>query len=341
MLLAACGGTAAPASQAPALTSAPKPAASSAAPAASAKPATSGAAEAKPAASGAAEAKPSGPAKLDAVKLAEGVYGVQAVNAGMNTGFVVGDEAVLTFACNPGDYEQRIAAIRTVSDKPIKWHVNGHTAGDDVGCNPDFKKMGATLYGSVKMKEDYDEIWPEMLRAQLATPAGRQVYANRSTPTPPDVTFADEMTLSVGQGKDVRLMYMGKGHTIGDAIAWLPDQKVMLSADLTFNQNHPTSNRGDTINWQKILDRMMAMAPNAIVTGHGAIATTPGESKKVLDDLSQYFTYVRGQVKGLMDKGRTLEQIKAEIDWTPYKSYGRTEQMPENIAQIYKELGGK
>src|SRR5437867_3335155 len=223
-LLAACGGASAPAGTAPASSpSAPKPAASSAAPAASAaakpaasaaaeakpaasatspKPAASGAAEAKPAASGAAE-KPAAaaPTKLDAVKLADGVYGVQAVNAGMNTGFVVGDDAVLTFACNPSDYELRIAAIRTVTDKPIKWHVNGHTAGDDVGCNPDFKKMGATLYGSVKMKEDYDEIWPEMLRASLATPAGRQTYANRSTPTPPDVTFPDEMVLNVGKGK--------------------------------------------------------------------------------------------------------------------------------------------
>src|SRR5213083_370012 len=111
-LLAACGGTTAPASSAaPAASTAAKPATSAAAeakPAASAtspKPAASGAAEAKPAASGAAE-KPAtaAPTKLDAVKLADGVYGVQAVNAGMNTGFVVGDDAVLTFACNPSDY---------------------------------------------------------------------------------------------------------------------------------------------------------------------------------------------------------------------------------------------
>src|SRR5712692_756380 len=334
-LLAACGSTSAPASPAPASTpTASKPAASAAQPAslaasasAAAKPAASASAkpsasaEAKPAASGSAQAAAL-PAKLDVVKLGEGIYGIQAVKYGMNTGFVVGDDGVMTFACNPADsWDLRFAAIRSVTDKPIKWHVNGHTASDDVGCNPDFKKMGATIYGSVKMKEDYEALWPDMLRAQLNTPAGRQVYLNRSTPTPPDVTFADEQVLNLGKGREAHLIYMGNGHTIGDAIAWMPEQKVMFSADLTVNKGHATATRGDSINWQKILDRMIGMAPNAVVTGHGAITTSAADSKEVMENLSTYFTYMRNQVKTLADKGKTVEDIKKEIDLGPYKDY--------------------
>ena len=278
------------------------------------------------------------------MKLGDGIYGVQAVKFGMNTGVVVGDDGVMTFACNPADsWDLRYAAIRSVTDKPIKWHVNGHFAPDDIGCNPDFKKLGATIYGSEKMKEDYLAKFPDAMRNALATPAGRQVYLDRSTSTPPDVTFANEQVLNLGKGREVHLMYMGKGHTIGDSIAWMPEQKVIFSADLTFNRGHATATQGDSINWQKILDRMMAMTPNAIVTGHGAITTTAAESKDAMQNLSTYFTYMRNQVKTLADKGRTVEEIKKEIDFGPYKDYPTptAEAVPGSIEEYYREVGGK
>jgi cyclase len=272
---------------------------------------------------------------LQVLQLGDGVYGIQAVNADMNTGFVVGDEGVLVFACNNSNFEQRMAAIRSVTDKPIKWAVNGHAAFDDSGCNSDFKAMGATVISSTKSREHYLEVNPERYTAALATPAGQRAWRGRSL-APADETFDDEMDLDLGPGRLVQLMYMGQGHTIGDAVAYMPEQKVLFSADLLFVNNHATVREGDSENWERILDRLNGLDINWIVTGHGDIV----EGKSILQTQALYFENLRSRVRDLMQQGQTLDQIKANIDVGEYATWGRSEQIPDTIEVLYRELGG-
>jgi glyoxylase-like metal-dependent hydrolase (beta-lactamase superfamily II) len=282
---------------------------------------------------GAASAQEATP--LPVLELGEGVYGIQAQNGDMNTGFVVGDDGVLVFACNNTNFEQRLAAIRGVTDKPIKWAVNGHAAFDDSGCNSDWKNMGATVISSTKAREHYLEANPERYAAALATPAGQRAWRGRSL-APADVTFDDEMDLDLGPGREVRLMYMGKGHTIGDAVAYLPDQKVLFSADLLFVNLHPTVREGDSVNWERILERLEGLDINWIVTGHGDIV----QGKSIMQKQAEYFETMRSRVRDLMQQGKSLDEIKAEIDLGEYATWGRAEQVPDTIEVLYRELGG-
>jgi glyoxylase-like metal-dependent hydrolase (beta-lactamase superfamily II) len=254
----------------------------------------------------------------------------------MNTGFVVGDDGVLVFACNNTNFEQRLAAIRSITDKPIKWAVNGHAAFDDSGCNSDWKKMGATVVSSTKSREHYLEVNPERYTAALATPAGQRAWQGRSL-APADVTFDSEMDLHLGSGRDVRLMYMGQGHTIGDAVAYMPDQKVLFSADLLFVNLHPTVREGDSVNWERILQRLEGLDINWIVTGHGDIV----QGKSIMQAQAAYFQTMRSRVRDLMQQGKTLDEIKAQIDLGEYATWGRAEQIPDTIEVLYRELGGR
>ena len=272
---------------------------------------------------------------LQVLELGQGVYGIQAVNGDMNTGFVVGDDGVLVFACNNTNFEQRLAAIRSVTDKPIKWAVNVHAAFDDSGCNSDWKAMGATVISSTKAKDHYLAVNPERYTAALATPAGQRAWRGRSL-APPDQTFDDELDLDLGPGRLVKLMYMGQGHTIGDAVAYIPDQKVLFSADLTFNTLHPTVREGDSVNWERILDRLNGLDINWIVVGHGDIV----QGKSILQDQARYFETMRSRVANMMARGMGLDQIKANIDLGEYAGWGRAEQIPDTIEVLYRELGG-
>lgn len=81
---------------------------------------------------------------------------------------------------------------------------------------------------------------------------------------PPTETFAGELELGTA-----RVIDCGTGHTASDAVVWLPDQKVLFTADLIGVDNHLNLTRGDPRNWLAILDRLEALRPDRIVPGHG------------------------------------------------------------------------
>src|SRR6266540_1706037 len=277
----------------------------------------------------------SGAQPLPVTQMGQGVYGIKAPGEDMNTGFVVGDDGVFVFACNLNTFDARIAAIRTITDKPIRWAGNGHAAADDYSCNFDLKRMGATLFGSERMRENFLEIAPPRLVADLRTPAGQQLWQGRSLAAP-EITFGDKLVLHLGEARDVHLMYMGKGHTIGDAVTYMPDQRVLFTADLLFVELHPTVRDGDSANWQRILARLMGMDVDWIVPGHGPMV----QGKEQLQVLSDYFDTVRARVRALMQQGKTLDQIRTEIDLSEYSGWGRQNSVPETLEKLYRELGG-
>jgi cyclase len=179
------------------------------------------------------------------------------------------------------------------------------------------------------------DVNPERYTAALATPAGQRAWRGRSL-APADTTFDDEMDLDLGPGREVRLMYMGKGHTIGDAVAYMPAQRVLFSADLLFVNLHPTVREGDSVNWERILERLDGLDIDWIVTGHGDIV----QGKSILQAQAAYFETMRSRVQALMQQGMTLDEIKAGIDLGEYASWGRAEQIPDTIQVLYRELGG-
>ena len=131
-------------------------------------------------------------------------------------------------------------------------------------------------------------------------------------------------------------MYMGQGHTIGDSVAYIPEQRVLFSADLLFVGIHPTVTAGDSVNWQRILQRLASWDIEWIVSGHGAIV----QGTEPLRTLWQYFETMRDRVRSLMREGKSLEEIQASIDLGSYSAWDgiRPTSAAEVIEQLYREL---
>jgi glyoxylase-like metal-dependent hydrolase (beta-lactamase superfamily II) len=164
-------------------------------------------------------------------KLSDNAYAYTA-EGDPNTGVIVGDDAVMVIdtQATPVMAQDVIRRIREVTDKPVKYVVMSHYHAVRV--------LGASAYrpqeiiasqdtyeliverGAQDMKSEIER-FPRLFRAVETIPGL----------TWPTMTFKGEMTLWLGK-LEVKLLQLGRGHTKGDTVAWLPQQKILFSGDL-------------------------------------------------------------------------------------------------------------
>lgn len=213
-------------------------------------------------------------------------------------GIVVTDDGVILV--DPGGSykggEQIHQYIKTITDKPIKYVIN--TGGQDhrwLG-NSYFKALGAQIITSETALRDHkertnyhfnrlDQLLGESLDGTT------EVYA--------DITFADKMELSLG-GMNFVLMHAGPAHTPGDLFVWVPDNKVMFSGDIVFNNRALGPGPAQNVkSWIKVFDKMIAFDPKIIVPGHG-FAAGPEKAKK---DTYDYLVFLKESVESIIEDG--------------------------------------
>ena len=285
--------------------------------------------------------------ELTPIKLADGVYGVRGPNNAINTGFVVGDRGVFVYSCQLAEYDQRLAAIRSVAGgKPIRFVANGHYAWDDTGCNHMLAEQGATVLGNPEFARLLRPYWAGQLANDLKAGRAKKEYVEgkRVEMALPSVMFDKQLTVNLGSHV-VELHFVGQAHTTDNTVAWLPKEKVLFSNDVLFAELHPVSDdRSDIANWQRILKMLAGWNPATTVPGHGAF--TPGNGAKDLLALERYWDTLRGKVQAMKNAGKSLDEIKKGIvaEFTEFSKWGKGGRLdpPEavrNAAElIYKEI---
>lgn len=129
-------------------------------------------------------------------------------------------------------------------------------------------------------------------------------------PASPTKTFTDAMSIDLG-GRKVELRHMGPGNTNGDVIMYLPKERVLATGDVVVRPtpygfySHPRS-------WVKVLTQLKSLPAKTIVPGHGDIMTDTAYFDLLIDAL----TFVADRVDALAVEGRTLDEVRAELDWT-------------------------
>lgn len=267
------------------------------------------------------------------VRVDEGVYafvgetGPRTVaNEGMNatTGFVVTAAGVVVIDSGSSKrVAQKIeAAIRTITDRPIRYVVN--TGGQDhrwLG-NAHFADLGIPLLASAKTAGDI----AERGRAQAGSLeqllggsfAGTRVQA-------PTRTFATRETLTLG-GERIDLIFAGGGHTLGDLIVWLPRQRIAFAGDIVYLDRLlgvlPVSHLK---RWLDSFDALAALQPRLIVPGHGSPSTLSKAEKETRD----YLALLRGHMKKAVDSGEDLQAAIQSLDDREYA-----------YLTVYRELRG-
>ncbi len=157
-------------------------------------------------------------------------------------------------------------------------------------------------------------------------------------PRVPEHPFEAERTLDVG-GRSVELSFVGPAHTVGDAIAWVPDTRTVFAGDILFNGVMPIRWAGPVGNWIVALERIEALEPDAVVGGHGPVG---GVAE--VGALRDYWTWLRGEVRDAgpdADLTALSERLIGSGGFEPWRGWRNPERTLVNVHRIAAtERGG-
>src|SRR6478736_9835257 len=212
--------------------------------------------------------------KISFDRLSEHAYAYTA-EGDPNTGVVVGDDAVMVIdtQATPVMAQDVIRRIREVTDKPIKYVLLTHYHAVRVlgasGYKPEHVIASRDTYdliverGEADMKSEIER-FPRLFRAVEAVPGL----------TWPTLVFEHRLTLWLGS-LQVEIMQLGRGHTKGDTVVWLPKDRVLFSGDLVEYAATPYTGDAYLSDWPTTLDAVEALEPEKLVPGRGATLQTP------------------------------------------------------------------
>jgi glyoxylase-like metal-dependent hydrolase (beta-lactamase superfamily II) len=249
--------------------------------------------------------------KVSFDKLSDHAYAYTA-EGDPNTGVVIGDDAIMVIdtQATPVMAQDVIWHIRTVSNKPIRYVVLSHYHAVRV--------LGASGYGAqhiIASRDTYDLI-VERGEADMKSEIERfprLFQAVESVPglTWPTLVFEKRMTLWIGK-LQVELMQIGRGHTKGDTVVWLPQERILFSGDLVEYQTTPYTGDAYLSDWPATLDAIAALKPAKLVAGRGASLQYEAQVAAGLDGTRAFITEMFGAVKAGAASGKDLRTVYKE-----------------------------
>jgi glyoxylase-like metal-dependent hydrolase (beta-lactamase superfamily II) len=249
--------------------------------------------------------------KISFDKLSEHAYAYTA-EGDPNTGIVVGDDAVMVIdtQATPVMAQDVIRRIRTVTDKPINYVVLSHYHAVRV--------LGATAYAPqqvIASRDTYDLI-VERGEQDMQSEIGRFPRLFRAVESVPGLTwptlvFEQRMTLWLGKVR-VDIMQLGRGHTKGDTVVWLPDEKILFSGDLVEYEATPYTGDAYLTDWPATLDAIAALGAHKLVPGRGAALQNPAQVKAGLEGTRAFITQMFDSVKRAATAGKDLRNVYRE-----------------------------
>ncbi len=210
---------------------------------------------------------------------------------GGNIGLFVGDDGVFLVDDQFAPLTDKIvAAIRPLSDKPIRFLVNTHLHPDHTGGNENFGKMGALVFGHDNVR--------------------RQMQISAYTQEPPLVTYSRDVSFHIN-GETVHVFKTPDAHTNGDSYIFFKGSNVIHAGDVYRTTSYPyidTNNGGSYLGTIKALELLVDVADGdtKIIPGHGVISNAE-EVQGFLDML----LVIRDRVRASIDEGMSLEEAQA------------------------------
>ncbi len=259
-----------------------------------------------------------------------------------NTGIVIGDDAVLVAdtQATPAMAADVIRRIREVTDKPIKYVVLTHYHAVRV--------LGASAYQpqQILASQDTYDLIVERGEADKASEIGRfpRLFRNVETVpaglTWPTITFSGKLTLWLGK-LEVQLLQLGRGHTKGDTVVWLPGEKTLLSGDLVEFDATPYAGDAYFSDWPQTLQNIAALEPRALVPGRGPALKGEAQVRKGLDVTRAFVSDLYASVKAGAAAGKDLKTVYRETYAALEPKYGRwvifDHCMPFDVTRAYDE----
>jgi len=252
-----------------------------------------------------------------------------------NAGLVVGaDGAVAVDALMvPSMTRRLVAAIKKTTRKKVRSLINTHHHLDHTGGNRFFR--GATIVATAKCRSELAPGFPPVPLLQRFMPRFAREFP-RLELVLPTVTFEDRLVLHDGE-RELHLWHPGTpAHTSGDAIVFLPRERLIFAGDLAFHYVTPLAFQGHVGQWIAAADRVLAFEADVIVPGHGPIGT-----RKELALMREYLALVRREAKTRFEAGMPAEAAARDIKLGVYASWHEAERLLPNVMRCYQEFRGE
>ena len=322
------------------------------------------------------QATPTGDPAYRFEELADGVHfaiGTGAMTVFSNSLVIINDDHIMLVdtSVTPAAARALVAQIEAeLSDKPIRYVFNSHYHFDHAHGNQIFggdvqiighdyvRQMHLSNVLEQRTNRSFSAAVPaqiEQLEQQVATADGperadletdlriaraHQTALREIVVAPPNITYSDTLTIDEG-GREVQLHFMGRGHTGGDTIIFLPAEQIAFTGD--FLLGAPGAPRlsymGDAFidEWPASLGRLKALDFDVIVPGHGE----PFREREQIDLYQQYLRELWAQVADLRAQGVSAEDAAGRVDMSRYEAQygsGARNADPRAVLRIYELL---
>ena len=284
-------------------------------------------------------------------EIVPGVYsaiGTGTMNVGSNSAVIVNRDEVMIVDSHisPESGRAMLQELKAITDKPVRFLINTHFHYDHTNGNQAFPPgvdiighefTRRKLTGDILEKGMFADLvrgLPQQLddlraRAAAETEPAAKARLAQQIPvqiafaaslkdlkvTPPNVTLDERMTLFRGD-REIRLLYLGRGHTGGDIVVYLPKEKVLCTGDLLV---HDVANLidGYVNEWPDALEKLRPIDFVDVIPGHG----DPFKGKERIDWFQSYLRDLWKQGTALHDQHVPAAEAARRIDMTAHKAH--------------------
>jgi len=289
------------------------------------------------------------------------------MNVGANSPIILTDSEamVVDSEITPAAARALVTDLKAITDKPVKYVIDSHyhydhahgnqvftSSAQVIGHDNTYKRLLTnvmeqyTYLSSVqgipnrvdglrqRIAQEKDPQQKATMERQVASSLAYLEQVKEIKVTPPNLTFKNDMTLHIG-GREIRLLYLGRGHTDTDVVVFLPRERIVASGDLMESQ---ISYMGDSYpdEWPATLDRLRALDFDTVMPGHGVVF----KGKTKIEAFQGYVREVARQANEFKKQGLTAEQAAAKIDVTKFSgefpSIRGAGIDPAGVRRIYK-----
>jgi len=267
-----------------------------------------------------------------------------------NNGWIMFEDYVLVIDANfPAGAKLIISKIRSLTDKPIRFAFDTHHHGDHAYGNQVFVENGGVPVahtGVIEEMHRYETGYYGSKPGRWEEAAKTRADLRTTRLKPPSVLFSKDLIFDDGKHR-VELMHLGVAHTHGDAVAWLPNERVLFAGDMCVNGPYNYVGDGDVGKWIETLDAAKQLGAKIVCTGHG-----PRSVASVLDDQQAFFKALREQVGSVM-AGKPPEEAKTQVEVIRATlkgnaqiarfvgAAGQDDSFPPQVQKVYEEMTGK
>jgi cyclase len=264
--------------------------------------------------------------QVNSLKITDSLY--MLTGAGGNVAVSIGDDGIIMIDTDFKQMSAKIdAAIKKLSDKPVRFVIDTHWHLDHAGGNAFFQSRGAVLVAQENVRKVMSA---GTVRNGVSYPA----YPKEDLPS---ITYGDHAALHFN-GEEIRLIFAPNAHSGDDTVVYFVRAKVLHLGDIYRTDGFPIGDLDDGGSVKgviAVLDNIISSYPAdmKVIPGHGSLMTV-ADIKPFVEMLRD----TRARVAKGVQQGKTLEQLKREKVLAGYEKYAGQVTMERFTEELYREL---